>query len=353
KAVPFFIYFLDAETPNFLVWYYKNFGKHSLELKKEMDGKFKSAFISMLNYVLLKARGFDVYYVSTWANPPEKNEADSQESSFFNLFADKKTSSKRVENSLCAVKISDKNFVFVDFLNHWISKKFSLEDVYDKKGEIYYEMKTSINRNDLYGHFQLSKGALVPSNVIVNLLLQMNRMGYQILQDDRSLKLARIKNPYNRNAYQLLAYISYWDNKFSEAINYFNKSLENYKNDPETYYLMGQFYNEAKDYPNSIDSINNALKLDPGLTEAKLLLAFNYQGFRDYGTALEIARDCLKDNSKDPSVHILLSQLYSSFGNISAAKKHAKEAIKFLKLQGNNERAAAVAAYLNSFDEKK
>ena len=348
KTLPLFVTLLDSETPEFLVWYFKNFAKQSPEIKKEMNERFKSSFVSMINYVLLKARGFDVYYVATWAKVPESRDPESGGSSILDLFGGKKTPGENVENSLCAVKISDKNFVFVDFLEHWISKKFILEDVYEKKGEIYYEMKPGIKHNDLYEHFQLSKGALVQANVISNLLLQMNRMGYPLQADNPSLKLAKMKNPHNRNGYHLLAYISFGEGKIADSINYLNMSLKAYNNDPQTNYLLGQFYYESRDYINSIESLNNALKIDPSLIGARLLLASNYYEIKDYGSALEEAQKCLKEKPNDPSVHIMLIQLYPSFGNIPAAKNHAREAIKLLKLQGETKRAADIAKYLES-----
>lgn len=351
RALPLFVYLLDSETPNFLVWYFQNFGKHSKDLKEEMNAKFRSAFVSMVNYMILKARGFDVYYVSTWANAIENSDTVSEEFSVFDIFGKKEKRVERVERSLCAVKISDKNFVFVDFVDKWISKKFSLQDVYEKKGAIYYEMKPNVDRKDIFDNFQLSKDAMVAPNVIFNLLLQMNRLGYQVELDDRSLKLARIKNPHNRNSYHLLAYINSEIGKISEAIDYLNMSLKDYQNDPETYYLMGQIYYDAKDYTKSIEVLNKVLEIDPGYSEAKLLLAYDYLGFSDYGTSLEKAKECLKDDPKNASIHIMLIQLYESFGNISAAKKHGYEAAKLLKLEGDKERADSVMQYVKSLKE--
>ncbi|HSV43152.1 MAG TPA: tetratricopeptide repeat protein [Candidatus Bathyarchaeia archaeon] len=336
RTLSLFMDFLDIETPSFLAWYYENIDGLSEEFKENMTGNFKCSFISLINYIILRARGFEVFYVSTW-DKTRGWEAQPVFDKIRNFFDGKDEDQGRFGHILCMVKVSEKNFVFADFINNWISKPFSFPDLYEQRAEGYYEMKPGMDRKDLYSHFQLNTGVPITSYLTTNILLQIDRSDYQLRYGNRALETAWKRNPNNRNVYVILSEQNYKAGQYEEAIKNLYQCIKIYPNDLYAYLRLVDIYYEMGDYQKSIDSLNMASIIEPELgSDVDLPLAYAYIGLHDAPSALEHAKKYLKDNPDKPVIHSLLSGIYAIMGDNSAARKHSKKAIELYQREGDD-----------------
>ncbi len=103
-------------------------------------------------------------------------------------------------------------------------------------------------------------------------------LGYSLIRQDRyiesipHLKKAIEVYPYRAGPYNDLAFVYQSLGRYKESINYYLKSLEISGNDPEIMSNIAVAFFEIGDYESSKKFAENALKVNPGLINAKKIL---------------------------------------------------------------------------------
>lgn len=90
-----------------------------------------------------------------------------------------------------------------------------------------------------------------------------------------------------------LALLYYEDNKLEQALEYVQKSIQKENRSAESYNLQGVILNRLSRYPESIDSFQNALKIDQNHVIANINLAVAYINNNDFNRAREILEKVL------------------------------------------------------------
>lgn len=121
---------------------------------------------------------------------------------------------------------------------------------------------------------------------------------------------------------------SYNKGNFSEALSYFEETIQRKSNYTMAYLWAGVSSYQLKQYEKSIDFLNRAIQLEPGLYLAHHFLGLDYYVSKLYGNAITAFEKAIKlapDKSKDKAATIFsLGLAYKVFGDSKAASEQQK-----------------------------
>lgn len=113
-----------------------------------------------------------------------------------------------------------------------------------------------------------------------------------------------------------------------EVVKYADKIQKMNPLDAETWYLLGDTFQELDDMERAIDAYENACSLEPASGNLILSLISAYEKNGNYGKALEKAKEFLYLQPGNYFVNIIISQICSQLENWEEALKYITEAIK-------------------------
>ena len=160
------------------------------------------------------------------------------------------------------------------------SSSFALED-YEEAAMAF---KEAIKLDETNGDLQYSLG------------LTYNRLGRtseEILAYRRAIRI----KPDHTDALELLGRAYLEQARWKRAIDTF-KSIQNYKVDSQTYFLLGLAYSKSGAFRKSIDPLTNAVNMDGSNEEARYRLAISYLKLKDRNQA-QIQYEILRANGSD------------------------------------------------------
>jgi tetratricopeptide (TPR) repeat protein len=124
-------------------------------------------------------------------------------------------------------------------------------------------------------------------------------------------------------------------NKISSAQKHLAKALKMAPGNPLVNYLVGESWLWAGKTDEAIRCLENALSLDPKLTQALLALGTLRYQQGDLAKAIELLQRAVEAAPKLWQAHWLLGAAYFREGNDEQARKHAEDAVKYGKEQAD------------------
>ena len=226
--------------------------------------QFLCNFHSLIGYLILSAKGVDVRAVSTLDMKTFDSLFSIQKNGFWNMFGFRKTSkviSKCTGHVLLLVKLDEKKFVFVDFVNCWVSTPFSMKDDYNDYGNGYFEIYPYDQVKDLYKNFRIQNSLGVMANLYSN--LAFFALGQQ---DDHSaenfLSVAQSYDLSNEDVELNMASLGLNRKKLEKAIEYSEKALELYKENALAYLDLGIANQALNNFPTAMGAYKQAFNID-------------------------------------------------------------------------------------------
>jgi tetratricopeptide (TPR) repeat protein len=133
------------------------------------------------------------------------------------------------------------------------------------------------------------------------------------------LDKALARDPDNYEALRLSGEYSMAQGNASMAAAKFEKLARTYPRSEIPLYELAQVYRSLNDNPKAIASLNQALAINPGFTEASLALAQIKVGVGDYNSAIISLRQLMKQRPQLVPAQLLLAQAYQGQGNLDDA----------------------------------
>lgn len=160
------------------------------------------------------------------------------------------------------------------------SSNFALEE-FDAAAKAF---KEAIKLDETNGELQYSLG------------LTYNRLGRTTEEILAYRRAVRIK-PDHTDALEMLGSAYLEQGRWKRAISTF-KSIQNYKIDGKTYFLIGLAFAKSGSYRKSIDPLTNAVNMDGSNAEARYRLAISYLKLKDRNQA-QIQYEILRANGSE------------------------------------------------------
>jgi tetratricopeptide (TPR) repeat protein len=136
----------------------------------------------------------------------------------------------------------------------------------------------------------------------------------------KSADTAIIQAPQNYNLLTTKGYILSIRQNYSEAIRLYKRSIQINKNNIDGYVRLADVYFQLKDYNNSVNTLDSALKYMPN--ECVLLNNKGYSLFvmGKYTEAIEYFKSCLRIKPDFTTASVNLSNCYRAINNSSRTK---------------------------------
>jgi tetratricopeptide (TPR) repeat protein len=140
----------------------------------------------------------------------------------------------------------------------------------------------------------------------------------------------------------------YYERKYNEAMQEFNKSLSYVPDYCPTYMNIANIYDEQKNFWEAIRVGKRAVSIEPENTGALSNLAFYYQRLNEQDEAIKWYQKCLEYDPKKIDCHYGLGLAYKSKRNYDKTAIHFK---KYLEYAPNGKQAPYVKQHLASIGQ--
>jgi len=278
------------------------------EDKEIFYGAFKCSYHSYLGWILLTAHGLKFVPIDTVISESALFEDGNDQTWLTNFFSKhRKKYEAREGHAALAVKITDNEYVFVDFVNSFVTKSFTSEDYTCNEILNYCEFWLDRNKKaythihfldktyfravmhdylaEFYEAFHQDTNTLNALNEAIALApnyyypyMQLGKYYYNKGRFDEAIDALRegyILSPDNDFIPYMMAK-AYIDKKDDDnGIKYLNQAIVNYP-DAEYYYDLGLAMVRRKDYLSSIDSFQKVADILPDDSNAKTALGNAY-----------------------------------------------------------------------------
>ena len=179
----------------------------------------------------------------------------------------------------------------------------------------------------------------VNHNILITLNYLANEYSYYVESDDQVSRTCRsvvnkFKISYASEEYIKIAWASYEDNEFLDAISFFNLALDSDDTNPEIYLGLGWSYMYISNLTEAIQYLNKCLEFNAEYIDARAGIAFIYNAQKEYQKSVEFAQEVLTRNPEWASlhdsqtnyfdIHILLAECYFALGDYYSSLKHVQ-----------------------------
>ena len=339
-----YLFLMDSKATIVSARFHENMGFYSQETVRRWMGLFKCTFISLLNYIILESKGIKTFFVATKDTEAFVGLFEYITFAIDSFFRGDQKEENPPDHALCLVKLNEKNCVFADFSNSFISKSFDFFKTYDQEGEIYFELKPYMKGERLLKHFQLTDRGFM-SYLYSGLFSVAKDLNDQETQN-YFLKKAEYYNPYNYVIYSHLRLRSIELKQYEEAIAYAEKSIEFYKNNPMAYVDLGLAYTMRGDRRKCIDILKQTILIYEDCFDAYSLLGLVYLELNEADNAIKACKEALKKRTHPPEVYESLARAYHKKQDYFRTRDNMKKAIKYYEEKYDFENATRVRALL-------
>ena len=166
-------------------------------------------------------------------------------------------------------------------------------------------------------------------------------------RDEARTRYAELAKAYpdNWEIFEALAHVYWRDGDNGKAKENFRKAVELKPTSWKTYWDYARF---AQGEPGTVDALRSALRLNPELTEAKLILGYELYRRRDFKEAFDVLatiRQVTPDRA--PQLFLMLAFSAVEIGNKPEARKAAEMAKKYAKLPEDISQADRIIQFVD------
>lgn len=164
---------------------------------------------------------------------------------------------------------------------------------------------------------------------------------------EHHLKEAIALKPDYSDAYNYLGVIYFRQGKVNQAIEAYNKALENllYTKPQDAHYHLGIAYMDLKEYQKAKTHLEEAVRLVPDFVAAYNILGEVYEGLGQYSKAKYSYEKALEINPEYIAAYLNLGKLFYRTGEKEKASKCFD---KVIRLDPRSERAQEALRYLRA-----
>ncbi len=128
----------------------------------------------------------------------------------------------------------------------------------------------------------------------------------------------------NTEFYGLIANTYFKENKFDEAMTYYNRALENNKNYISAYYNIAEIYKAKRDFDNAEKSYQKAIDISPDYIYPYYQIGNLYFDKEEYDTAIDWYKKALEIEPNEEIVNYYIGIAYKKQNKLKEAIEHLK-----------------------------
>lgn len=328
----------------------KNLFGNSKDFISEKDplfNIFQCSYASIIGNIIACSKGGDMRVIvtqdkETLARLEKAHSLSGKESS---LSLKKENRPNHVLNLL---KINDSAYIFVDFINAWVSEPFNLKEMYIKTGG-YYELLIPGERNDLYEHFFVIPNRELRGVIYQVLAAALHHSEYKI-ESYKLFEKSLYFWPDNFQAYVFLSENIHEDDKALNPVAcdtaMLTKSLTIYPKNPDVYGKLGFYYFGAKDYLKSAENFTKAAQVDPGDFLSLSMLGQTQLSMEQYHAAVKFFQEAIALNPNYALAYDGLGRAYWLMNDSAQAIEALRKAFELYEREGSKEEANEIRTIL-------
>jgi tetratricopeptide (TPR) repeat protein len=146
-------------------------------------------------------------------------------------------------------------------------------------------------------------------------------------------------------------YARYVENDREKWARFISEIASKYPKEKRAHYLLGTYYSNKSMFPEAIDELDSALKLDPDYGMALNELAYTYSRSGDFERAIEYFRKYAALSPGDANPFDSMGELYFKLGRVDEAIVQFKKALEIKPDFGSEYRIAYIFAMLGNYAE--
>lgn len=250
---------------------------------------------------------------------------------------------KYYKKSILMGKIDEKSYTNIaisllklGYYQKAINHLLTIEKEMSPSSEIYYllayshflKIKESKNKNDFKIPILYLEKSIDADSRNKNSYILLGRIyeDTNIYENARSCyRKALFEDMDNSNEfYGLIANTYFKENKFKEAINYYNKALEKNKNYISSYYNIAEIYKKLKDFDKSKEYYEKAIEISRDYIYPYYQIGNLYFDKKEFDSAIDWYKKALEIEPNEELVNYYIGISYKEQNNLKLAIEHLK-----------------------------
>lgn len=260
----------------------------------------------------------------------------------------------RPNHVLNLLKINDNAYIFVDFINVWVSEPFDLKEMYINTGG-YYELLIPGERDDLYEHF-----FVIPNRELRGMIYQVLACAlHQSEHEIESYKLFEKSLYFWPDNFQAYVFLSRNMPEDEKALNpgvcdttMLTKSLLIYPKNSDVYMQLGFHYFGAKDYVESAENFTKAVRIDRGDFLTLSMLGEAQLSMEQYQAAVKSFQDAIALNPNYAMAYDGLGRAYWLMSDLVQAGQALRKALELYEREGDTAGAKKIRIILEEISHR-